>query len=307
MKNKNGAFASTGSLGLEKVELVFRDALQDVYGLLDWLPEADGTIHRFHVPGDRPGSQNGWYVLFADGIASGCFGSWKQSSTHTWNSRQPANPVEVQQLRQRVAEARQQRLKEQRLRQQSAASYAQKLWRDARRADPAHLYPVTKKVKVHALRQHRDRLLIPLCRDGELVNLQSIQPDGTKLFQSGGQVKGCYSPLGNIGPGKRLYICEGWATGATLFEHTGDAVACAMNAGNLKPVAIALRDKYPDADIVIAGDDDRLTEGNPGRTAAIAAALAVGAQVTFPEWPEEAPLALSDFNDLHCWRLNNGD
>lgn len=307
MKNKNGAFASTGSLGLKEVELAFREALQDVYGPLDWIPQADGTIHRFHVPGDRPGSQNGWYVLFADGIASGCFGSWKQSSTHTWNSRQPANPVEVQQLRRRVAEARQQRLEEQRLRQQSAANYAQKLWRDARRADPAHPYLITKQARPHALRQYRDRLLIPLCRDGELVNLQSIQPSGAKLFQSGGQVKGCYSPLGNLGPGKQLYICEGWATGATLHEQTGSAVACAMNAGNLKPVAIALRDKYPNADIVIAGDDDRLTEGNPGRTAAIAAALAVGAQVTFPEWPEEAPLALSDFNDLHCWRLNNGD
>lgn len=307
MKTKNGAFASTGSLGLEKVELAFREALQDVYGQLDFIPEADGTIHRFHVPGDRPGSQNGWYVLFADGIASGCFGSWKQSSTHTWNSRLPANPIEVQQLRRRVAEARQQRLEEQRLRQQSAANYAQKLWRDARRADPAHPYLIAKQARPHALRQYRDRLLIPLYRDGELVNLQSIQPNGAKLFQAGGQVKGCYSPLGNLGPGKQLFICEGWATGATLHEQTGSAVACAMNAGNLKPVAIALRDKYPDADIVIAGDDDRLTEGNPGRTAAIAAALAVGAQVTFPEWPEEAPLALSDFNDLHCWRLNNGD
>lgn len=307
MKNKNGAFASTGSLGLEKVELVFRDALQDVYGLLDWLPEADGTIHRFHVPGDRPGSQNGWYVLFADGIASGCFGSWKQGSTHNWSSRQPSNPLEVRQLRQRIDQARQQRLTKLLTSQRAAASYAKKLWRDARRADPAHPYLVTKQVRPHALRQYRDRLLIPLYRDGELVNLQSIQPNGAKRFQSGGQVKACYSPLGNIGPGKRLYICEGWATGATLFEHTGDAVACAMNAGNLKPVAIALRDKYPDADIVIAGDDDRLTEGNPGRTSALAAALAVGAQVTFPEWPEDAPHSLSDFNDLHCWRLGHGD
>ena len=57
--------------------ILFRDALQAVYGQLDWLPLADGTIHRFRVPEDKPGSLNGWYVLYLDGIASGAFGSWK--------------------------------------------------------------------------------------------------------------------------------------------------------------------------------------------------------------------------------------
>ena len=57
--------------------IAFRDELQAVFGPLDWLPEADSGIHRFHVPGDKAGKLNGWYVLFADGIASGCFGSWK--------------------------------------------------------------------------------------------------------------------------------------------------------------------------------------------------------------------------------------
>ena len=74
-----------------------------------------------------------------------------------------------------------------------------------------------------------------------------------------------------------------------------------MNAGNLKPVALALRGDYPDTEIIIAGDDDRLTVGNPGRTSANAAAAACGGLVTFPEWPAEAPQALSDFNDLAAW------
>lgn len=34
----------------------FRRALESVFGRLDWLPVADGHIHRFHVPGDRSGS-----------------------------------------------------------------------------------------------------------------------------------------------------------------------------------------------------------------------------------------------------------
>ncbi len=88
-----------------------------------------------------------------------------------------------------------------------------------------------------------------------------------------------------------------WATGATLHE-SGYTVACAMNAGNLKPVALALRAEYHSVEIIIASDDDRTTPGNPGRTAANAAAAAVGGLVTFPEWPADAPLNLTDFNDL---------
>ncbi|SEI82293.1 putative DNA primase/helicase, partial [Azotobacter beijerinckii] len=40
--------------------ILFRDALQAVFGPLDWMPDPDGQIHRFHVPGDRSGSRNGW-------------------------------------------------------------------------------------------------------------------------------------------------------------------------------------------------------------------------------------------------------
>ncbi|MGK8435915.1 toprim domain-containing protein [Ectopseudomonas hydrolytica] len=301
MIRKNGASAPTASLGLEKVEIAFRNALQEAFGRLDWLPLADGEIHRFHVPGDRAGSMNGWYVLYPDGIASGCFGSWKAGSSHTWSIREPASPLEAEQMRQRIEQTRRQREAEQHQRQQAAAERASRLWRDARRADPDHPYLVAKQVRPHALRQRGSELLVPLYHAGRLVNLQRIGPDGKKRFLPGGQVKGCYSPLGCIEPGQKLYICEGWATGATLHQHSGCAVACAMNAGNLLSVTQALRAKYPATDLVIAGDDDRQTEGNPGRTAAVAAAVAVGALVTFPAWPLGAPETLTDFNDLANW------
>lgn len=277
--------------------ILFREALQSVFGPLDWLPDPDGTIHRFHVPGDKSGTLNGWYTLFADGIASGAFGSWKACGTNTWSSREPHNNHEAEQVRQRIEQARRQREDEQRKRQLKAANVAQRWWRDARRADPDHPYLIAKCVRPHGLRQRGDELLIPLYSSGVLVNLQRITTNGNKRFLFGGRIKGAYSPLGRITPGKPLCICEGWATGATLHE-SGYTVACAMNAGNLKPVALALRAEYHTAEIIIAGDDDRQTEGNPGRAAANAAAAACGGLVTFPEWPADAPLTLSDFNDL---------
>ncbi|MQT30657.1 toprim domain-containing protein [Pseudomonas helleri] len=286
--------------------ILFRDALQSVYGPLDWLPEPDGDIHRFRVPDDKPGSLNGWYVLYLDGIASGAFGSWKSGGTSTWCSREPVDAREAAQIRERVEQARRQREAEQHQRQQTAAEKANRWWSHARRADPGHAYLVAKGVRSYGLRQRGADLLIPLYLDGRLVNLQRIAPDGGKRFLPGGRVKGTYSPLGIIEPGSVLCICEGWATAASLHQHGGYTVASAMNAGNLKPVALALRARYPDTEIIIAGDDDRQTAGNPGRTAAHAAAVAAGCLVTFPEWPANAPEHLTDFNDLANWSAAHG-
>ncbi len=282
--------------------ILFRDALQSVCGVFDWLPIPDGTIHRFHVPGDKAGTLNGWYVLHLDGIASGAFGSWKHGQSHRWSSRQPANPFEVEQVRQRIEQDRRQREAEQHQRQQQAAEYANRLWRDARRAEPDHPYLIAKQVRAHHLRQQGDVLLVPLTYGGVLVNLQRIKPDGTKRFLFGGMVTGCCAILGTVTAGQPLHVCEGWATGVSIHTDTGAAVACAMNAGNLLPVGQRLQRQHPDAVLIVAGDDDRQTEGNPGRTAAIKAAAALGCGLVLPQWPDDAPLTLTDFNDLANWR-----
>lgn len=211
-------------------------------------------------------------------------------------------------IRREAEQRAQQDAEDKRQRQRAAAYRAQMTWRHGRRPDPDHPYLSRKAVDPHGLRQVGPDLLVPLRTvGGELVNLQRITPDGTKRFLPGGQVLGAFHLLGRIESGQRLYVCEGWATGATLFEDYEGAtgVACAMNAGNLRPVALALRARHGEAlELVIAGDDDRLSEGNPGRTAANAAALAAGAQLVFPQWPAEAPLELSDFNDLHRWEAD---
>ena len=306
MTIQNGAHALTGPLCLEKAELAFRDALQATFGPLDWLPIPDGAIHRFRVPDDKPGTLNGWYVLHLDGIASGAFGSWKAGGSSTWSSRKPADPMEAELIRQRVKQAREQREADQTRRQIATASYAGTLWSEARPAAPENPYLTRKRIAPHRLRQRGDVLLVPLYADGYLCNLQRIAADGSKRFLSGGRVKGAYSPIGVLEPGQPLYVCEGWATGATIHAETGAAVACAMNAGNLLEVGRQLQRHYPDSPLIIAGDDDRQTEaegkGNPGRAAATQAAAALGCGLVLPPFPADAPLGLSDFNDLANWR-----
>ncbi|BAP80331.1 hypothetical protein MT1_3156 [Pseudomonas sp. MT-1] len=289
------------------IEVAFREALQAAWGQIDCLPAADGKIHRLHVPGDRPGTQNGWYVLHLDGIPSGAFGSWKAGDYHTWNSRKPTDLAEAELIRKRVEQARHQREAKQHQRQQAVALEAQRCWRTAAPAGNDHPYLRRKGCQVHGLRQQGDVLLVPLYLDRVLANLQRIHPDGSKRFLAGGRIKNAHSPIGTLKPGRPLYLCEGWATGATIHEHNGAAVACAMNAGNLLAVGQQLRRTYPDSPLVVAGDDDRLTKGNPGRTSANHAAALLGCGVVMPPWSGTEPLNLSDFNDLRQWQRQTNE
>ena len=83
-----------------------------------------------------------------------------------------------------------------------------------------------------------------------------------------------------------LCIAEGYATAASIYESTGYAVAVAFDAGNLEPVAVTLRRKFPKTKIVICADNDIGTPRNPGLTRALEAARAVDGLVALPTFDE---------------------
>lgn len=212
--------------------------------------------------------------------------------------------------RQRIALRREQRQQQTDAEQQAgwdrAAVRARHDWALARPADPKHSYLARKRIKPHHLRQLGDVLLAPICWRGKVVNLQRIAADGNKRFLSGGRITGCYCPFGRIEPGVELFIVEGIATAATLHEQTGKPVAAAMSAGNVLRAGLELKRHYPNAVLIVGGDDDRAKEAegrpNAGKLATIHAAAMLDCGYVLPAWPEDAPLHLSDFNDLAVWR-----
>jgi putative DNA primase/helicase len=259
----------------------------------------DGTLHRFHVEGDRRGSRNGWYVLYLDGVPAGSFGSWKTGETRTWCARETHRFTEAEraEYQRRINEAQRHRDKEQAHARLKTGRRALSIWRLSQPVE-LHPYLTCKRVKAYGIRQYRGALIIPL-RDtsGVLHSLQFINAEGNKRFLTGGSITGHYHPIGRYQG--TLCICEGYATGATIHQTTGHAVAVTFTAGNLKPVAVALRGKFPDAKIILCADNDRFTPGNPGVTKAREAAIAVDGYLTVPRFDDLGPYDYYTEDEAH--------
>ena len=168
-------------------------------------------------------------------------------------------------------------------------------------------YLERKKVGAHGIRfapSGNGTLAVPMADEqGKIHGLQIIRPEKTN-----GKLEKEYWPRGLIKQGRFhligvprdiLLLAEGYATAATLHEATQLPVAVAFDANNLLPVAQILSKRYRNCRILVCADDDYLTQGNPGVTAAQAAALAVSGKVAIPEFPgDRQGKKITDFNDL---------
>ena len=276
---------------------------------VDALPEI-GKIIRVPAPDDKRGKKNGWYIYqevvddYQPGamIGIGVFGSWKGTPDRVvWSSKrtESMSPAERAKMEERIAAAKIARDEDTKQRQQAAAIEATKFWESAKPAQPDHDYFKRKKINPYIARQIGDTIVLPVyCADSDsLSSIQRITPDGDKKFLSGGKTGGCYCKI--EGDSETIYIVEGYATGATVAEATGAEVYVAFNANNLMEVASEVRDRYPDSAVVICGDDDAWTNGNPGRSKATSAADENCCEVIFPFFKDTLTKP-TDFNDLHC-------
>ena len=283
----------------------FRDAMR-ANGLEPPSVIVPGKYHRFPGVGKPPGNTAGWCLLFEDGLG-GVFGDWSSGLSECWHIEweRPLTDRERESLRQHTDERRRKSKADRTCKREKAARTATSILNAAPAAPGDHPYLTRKHVSAHGVRIHRGSLVLPVMTfTGEISSLQFIDREGGKRLLSGGRKRGCYIPVaGEIyGTPSKVIICEGWATGCTLAAAEPDAVVlAAIDAGNLERVAVSARRRWPSAEIVVAGDDDRLTQGNPGATFARAAAKAAGAELRLPPWPADAPEDLTDFNDLAIW------
>ena len=279
-------------------------------------PLMDGAIHRVPLIDGKRGELDGAYCGFLDERPAGWIQNFSSGEKVKWLATgHSLSKEQLESQRAEIAQKQLERAEQRKLEQEKAAEICKASWEAGIEAHDDHPYLKAKGVPAIGLHENRAGVLhIPVCNaDNELRGLQTIDAEGRKRFVPGMEKSGNFHLLSE--PGKDLsqgeiLLSEGYATGASLHMATGKPVAVAFDAGNLEPVARALREKFPNAAITICADNDhqhtrRTPDGkeelwNKGVALAQEAAQAVGGKVVAPIFnEEERARGLTDFNDLH--------
>lgn len=279
-----------------------------------------GRMRRCKVEDSR--ERRGWYMLHelrlddGDMVLVGSYGVWRGNENN-------AQKIELGKLRKltddqkaalkkRMADDKK-RIDAERARTAAkAANKAKKMW-DKLSPTGECQYLESKNVKSYGLRFNPETgcAYLPLLdAQGGIHGLQALLPKGHKRIEQTGRNKDFW-PAGLIKKGHWfqigavrdiVLIAEGYATAASIHEATGLPVAVAFDAGNLLPVSEAIKKRHRSAKVLICADDDFKSEGNPGMSAASAAALASHGEIVCPVFTidrEVGKKGLTDFNDLH--------
>ncbi|MBG2984151.1 DUF927 domain-containing protein [Proteus mirabilis] len=129
-------------------------------------------------------------------------------------------------------------------------------------------------------------LLLPLVdTDSVIKGGQLISLNGEKSLLSGSTLSGSFIIVRQPEkkPLEQIVITEGFATGLSLSKCLDALIVASVSATNLVKVAQQLRAQYPDAKIIIAGDNDFVDgKDNTGKMWAERAGKAVDGWVTLP-------------------------
>lgn len=259
---------------------------------------ADDMRHYFTIEGDKPGTKKGAYQLrIDDNFAVGWVINYRFGETHTYTSKSDRKwtAEEKAAWKARIDTRKREQLEAMKKLRSEASAKAKGIWDTAKRSGN-HPYLSRKQAGLNGARITDGKLVVPIYIDGKMTSLQTIGPDGDKMFLYGGEITGGYFPIAQKDEEKSiLVIAEGFATADSIRKSTKLPVIVAFNAGNLKPVAKAIRAKYPASQIVIAADNDSAKKVNVGLQKAQESALAIGgAVVVYPEMEGG-----SDWNDFY--------
>ena len=243
-----------------------------------------------------------------------------------YRPQKPYQPLSEAEKARRQAESEAKRLEAERLRQEGyerVKGTAQRIWAQSVPATLAHPYLTAKGITdpavISGIRQNEYndslRLQIPVFYDGQLYNLQSIDPTGGKRFLKNGRKDGGYTVVGDASQiANGVVIAEGFATAASIHQATGQPVIVAFDADNMVKVSETLARNLPsDTKVTIAVDNDASGKGlhSARQTAALFGGRAVAIEPEFSmqqiqKFQQTAgldkqgrPKLPSDYNDLH--------
>lgn len=278
-------------------------------------PFMDGQKHRIETVGDKKGERSGFYVGHLDGHPAGYIKNNRTGAEVKWKAKgYSLSPEEKAKLAAEAAQKLQMRSEQKKQAQEAAVGRIKYYMESYLPVQTGTPYLNAKGIKpqpgIFTDREGQKTFIPVYNAAGELRSMQYIQADGTKRFAKDSEQEGCMHVVGqqDLAKAKTIILSEGYATAASIKEATDDTVAsvAAFNSGNLPLVAKVLSAKYPQAQFLVAGDDDLAVEAkqgnNPGKEKALEAAKILNCRAVFPVFaPGEQSSehkAFTDFNDL---------
>ena len=281
-----------------------------------------GELKRFRTREDKAGETSGAILIHLDGWPAGYVQDWRKGIKENWKydieglDEEQRKYFGSEEYKKKCDEKERKAREKREAKQLKASEAARRLWKRLPEALENHPYIVRKKLPpctdtILRYNPNTKCLAVPL-RDisGQVQSIQWIPEDGRKTFFEGAGVNGSFwsvwlDELEKSAKGVIL-LGEGFATMLKIFELVKKPCVAAMSCYSLEKAARILREKYPEAKIIITADNDHETERkygrNPGLTCAqnvvnssiLGVKLADG--VVSPEFTE-ADEGLSDWDD----------
>ena len=222
----------------------------------------DGKMHRFATDPGKYRDDAGWYsaTCYMKGFKVVYFGDFRKNLSGKFESGSSSGLTEDERLEieYRIEQKKKEIADERRRYQDENAKRAEELWDRLRPATVENGYLTRKRVLPHDTRVTDDgRLVVPLFNEqGELRSLQFIpSAEGEKKkFFPGAETKGCFWWLGDPEAAK-VFLCEGFATAASIHECTGSTVFIAFSCFALATTARILRDHGKTVTVVADNDE----------------------------------------------------
>lgn len=212
------------------------------HGLILDYPNTDGRWHRVATE-DKPRKKNGAYVF--DGV-KGAVRNWA-TMVEFATYRDESSDIKVD--RKAMHERARAMQRETELRHAAAAKRAHEMVQQAtvmvpcepkkygpKFGIPEHPYLLRKGFTKEPYMQLEGKILVPMRVGKNLVNVQTIAEDGSKMFLPG-RAKGATFNIGSA-RSRMCWLVEGYATALTVraacrVAHFDATVVCCFSAGNL--------------------------------------------------------------------------
>lgn len=167
---------------------------------------------------------------------------------------------------------------------------------------PSHYnqFKTNEKEKDYYFLKKSDLLIPAINLDLEFVTYQRITDRGVKLQRIDISTVGAFYCIGDWRTTtKRIYLCEGYATGYSLYLATNGVVFVCFDVHNIGVVLKQLKERYPHIEVVICTDNDRKKKTKVGLYKGLEYSYLYNSPFIFPVFPNDEKYSDdSDWNDL---------